>query len=188
MTPAHLCLAQVRFSPLPTWLTVPIAVIALVMVLWHMHAVLNAEMPASRKRIRLASGCVFMLLIPCSVAAFSLVTPAYERSFILVWIFETGLLFIVIMLAAADLFNTHRLRREHRENLRKEILAARVVLLEALDQRVQKAKQAARAVTQGAATPPASPPPPNPSASPDPRDAHSHHDQPGPRSPDGSAS
>lgn len=149
-----LSIAQSGFSPLPTWVVMPIALIALLGVIWHMAALgRSTSMPRSRRRIRLASSAVMLLLIPVSAAALSLIPPEQKRAFVLIWMAELGLLFIVIMLAALDMLDTHRMRMQHAAALRRDILSTRGQLLTALAGRIARAQAAADVQTSTSPAP-----------------------------------
>lgn len=113
---------------LPLWVTAPLAVVLMVLVVGHILVLRAVEMPASRRRIRTANGAVILILLPTMAYALSVSTPDDQRGFVLTWLCVIGLLGLVIALAVLDIINSLRLamgetmdlRRQTREALRGE--------------------------------------------------------------------
>lgn len=106
---------------LPAWVVLPVAVVVLLVVAVHLLVISNAPMPESRRRIRLASGWVMLLLVPFGAAAFGVVTPSDPRTFVLVWLLVIFMLVMLIVLATLDVFNTGRLYRREKRSIEESI-------------------------------------------------------------------
>lgn len=111
-------LAESTSPLLPSWVVLPVAVVLLLVVAVHLLVVLNAPMPASRRRIRLANGWIMLLLVPLGAAAFGVVTPSDPRSFVFVWTLVIFMLLMLIVLATIDIVNTGIMYRRERRSLR----------------------------------------------------------------------
>lgn len=110
----------------PAWLVLPVAGFTLIVVAAHVLLLAKADMPASRKRIRLVSGMLMMLTLPVISYALSIADPVSDqRAFVLSWMLTTGLLVLVVGLAALDMVNTWRLHRAELRGLRQSLKAAR---------------------------------------------------------------
>lgn len=109
----------------PAWIIIPFAAVTLLVLAGHVLALGGADMPASRRRIRLANGLVMMFATPLTAYAFCIAAPEEPRVFTIVWTLVAGLLFLVVMLAGLDLLNTWRLLASERRRLRAELKAAR---------------------------------------------------------------
>lgn len=108
----------------PAWLVLPLAVVALLVIATHWVMLGKAPMPATRKRIRSACGVLMMLSVPIFAYAFGIATTARPREFVLAWMLASSMLFLILMLAAADLiFTAYELRAERRR-MREEMQAA----------------------------------------------------------------
>lgn len=117
----------------PAWAVFPLAFIAMIAVAAYILALRDArqlpEMPASRRRIRLASAWTTLLTIPVLAVGFAVVTPATPRWFLLIWVAGVGLLGIIVMLSAIDLADSARIQRAERRALLRELTDARRSLL-----------------------------------------------------------
>lgn len=112
----------------PTWVVLPLAMLALIVCAGHLIALREAPpgaIPANRRRIRTITGWVIMFTVPLTAYAFGIVTPADPGMFLLSWMAVTGLLLIIIVLAGIDLLETHRLHRADRRKIRRELAEAR---------------------------------------------------------------
>ena len=65
-----------------------------------------------------------MLATPVIAYAFGVVTPSNARLFLLTWLAVTGLVAIVIMLAAMDAMHSMQLHREQRRAVRRALRAS----------------------------------------------------------------
>ncbi len=116
---------------LPAWLVVPTSLLLLMAVAVHMHAMRDAPMPESRRRIRTANGWLMLLTVPLATYAFCMLRTDNPRLFVLVWAAVVGLVGLVVMVAMVDMLNNVRLaslaRKRLREHVRlmQQILAAR---------------------------------------------------------------
>lgn len=105
---------------LPGWVVLPVAIVLLLVVATNLLILLSAPMPPSRRRIRIATGWLMLILVPLGAAAFGVVTPSDPRAFLMIWTLVIALLLILIVLSVLDVFNTGRLYRQEREKLKKE--------------------------------------------------------------------
>lgn len=104
----------------PRWLVFPLAGFSLVVVLWHLWAIIRTHMPPSRRRIRLANGLIMLMLIPLITLAFGVLAPADARPFVIAWLGVIGLLGLMVLMAMLDSANTARLHLGDRQALRDE--------------------------------------------------------------------
>src|ERR1043165_8998496 len=86
----------------PLWLVLPLSILALLVIAAHILTLDQAEMPASRKRIRRANGLLMMFTVPLVAYAFGIATPARARVFVMVWMIVAGLVMLVLSLALLD--------------------------------------------------------------------------------------
>ena len=98
----------------------PVALVLLIAVAINLLLLLNSEMPPSRRRIRIATGWLMLILVPLGAAAFGVVSPADPRAFVLVWTLVVSILLILIVLSLLDIANTARLHRREREALKRD--------------------------------------------------------------------
>lgn len=103
-----------------TWIAVPVAAFAVVVIAAHMALMARSEMPASRRRIRTATGWLMLMTCPLAAFAFGIATPGRPTEFLLAFMGLAGLLCIIILLAAIDLANTRRLVRQNRDELMQQ--------------------------------------------------------------------
>jgi len=101
------------------WITLPLALAAMLAVSAHVTVTQHSRAPASRRRIRVCNGWVMLLTIPLIAAGVSLVSaPQSPRLFTLTWTAVVFLLALSITLALADALNTIRIaRHEKRQHL-----------------------------------------------------------------------
>ncbi|MEM9066308.1 MAG: hypothetical protein AAGB51_12550 [Planctomycetota bacterium] len=126
----------------PSWLVLPLALVAMVLIAGHLLAVRGADMPESRRRIRSAADVVMLVLSPILAYAFGIATPADTRTFTLVWAACVGLLFAVILLAFLDSANNVRLHRRELRQLGREARATREEIHAALRARARGDREA----------------------------------------------
>lgn len=88
---------------MPAWLVLPLAALLMLVVASHALALHRIEMPASRRRLRVASGAVILLLVPIMAYALCYVPPEDHRAFVLSWLVITALVGLIIVLAAVDI-------------------------------------------------------------------------------------
>ena len=110
---------------LSPWFVIPLSICALLVIAAHVLTLDQAEMPASRKRIRRVNGLLMMFTVPLVAYAFGIATPARPRVFVMVWMIVAGLVMLVLSLALLDVVNTWRVTRRQRRELRKQIASAR---------------------------------------------------------------
>ncbi len=104
----------------PLWFVAPLAAIALASVVWHLHALREADIPESRKRIRSATGGVMLIAIPMIAWTFGAVPVDDPKTFVIAWTGVTGLLTLIVILACIDVVNTARIARRHNRSLARE--------------------------------------------------------------------
>ncbi len=104
---------------LPPLVTIPLALVAMLLVSAHVTLTQASHAPPSRKRIRVANGWVMLLALPLLAAGTSLVSADRQpRLFALTWLVVILLLVLAVMLALLDVLNTVRLARvDRRRNL-----------------------------------------------------------------------
>ncbi len=114
-------------SPLaPAWLILPMAVVTLLVLAGHMHAMHTATgLPTSRRRIRSINAGLMLVTIPVLAYAFGIATPARTHAFALAWSASALLLGLIVMVALADVVNTWRLHAGERERLKLQMRALR---------------------------------------------------------------
>ncbi|MBI1189697.1 MAG: hypothetical protein GC200_03325 [Tepidisphaera sp.] len=107
----------------PSWAVFPLAVLAMLVVAGHVLWLPRAEMPASRRRIRIANGLLMLFALPLAAYALGIADPSNDkRGFVMAWMLVSGMVTIVLLVALVDLANTWRL---HRRELRGMILEMR---------------------------------------------------------------
>ncbi|HEX2836785.1 MAG TPA: hypothetical protein VHN77_01525 [Phycisphaerales bacterium] len=131
----------------PAWFVLPVAAVALLVTAGHWIALARAEMPAGRKRLRTANGLVMMMTIPVLAYGFGAVDTADHRRFVLTWMAASGLIIIVVTLAALDLCSTFLFAHQARRQLLADFAASRA-----------KAAHEARVAAAGGAVQIAAPP------------------------------
>jgi hypothetical protein len=105
----------------PPWIALPVAGLVVLIIAVHMHAMARSDMPASRRRIRTATGWIMLLTAPLTGYAFGVAAPSDPRAFVLVWLSVAGLLGIIIILACIDILNSGRLRRARLEEISRQM-------------------------------------------------------------------
>lgn len=111
---------------LPVWIAMPLAILAIVVVAAHVASMYRSgEIPPSRRRIRVANAWLMVVAIPLLACAVSVVTPARQRAFVLVWLAAIGLVLMILVVALIDVLNNHRLHARSRRALRQEFERAR---------------------------------------------------------------
>ncbi|MFN0012573.1 MAG: hypothetical protein ACKVS8_13120 [Phycisphaerales bacterium] len=114
-----LALAPDLVSP---WVAVPLAMALMFLVAGHVLAVQRTPMPASRRRIRTASGLLMLVVAPLLAHAIS-TGPGTDqpRPMAVLWLFILSMLGMVVALALLDLVNTLRLARHGRAGARGRV-------------------------------------------------------------------
>ena len=112
---------------LPWVLTVPIAALIAIAIIWYWLALGKPDVPASRKRIRQTSLIVMLVSLPVLVRALSFVShQANPSQFVIVWSMLLVLLLLLVITAIADAINTMNI---HREQQIKEMARAAADML-----------------------------------------------------------
>lgn len=110
-------LAAVDLSPVTGLLIGAVLVVASA---WYWHRLGNDQIEASRRAIRRASLILGVLAIFALVRAASFVdSEVSPQSYIVAWLSALGLVFLVVLLIAIDMFNSFRL---HHRELQRETL------------------------------------------------------------------
>lgn len=107
----------------PVWLVMPLAFVVLLMLITHMWLLRKDDMPASRKRIRIANGTLMMFATPLVAYALGVAVPAQGRTFAFAWVAVTGIVVVVLFLAIMDMLNTWRLSLTERRAITGDVLA-----------------------------------------------------------------
>lgn len=106
----------------PAWAILPLALLSLVVVGIHVTKVLRSDMPASRRRIRIANGLIMMFTIPLFAFALSLADPASQQKlFAMSWMLTFALITIIFGIACFDIVNNIRIYYIERSRIRGEI-------------------------------------------------------------------
>lgn len=106
---------------LPALAVFPIAGALMVFLAAHILALRKANMPESRRRIRIANGWVMLVLTPLVAGLFGYVGPDEPRAFILLSTACVALLGLMVVLAIIDASNNARLASVQRKELHREI-------------------------------------------------------------------
>lgn len=117
-------LAATGAPMLPWWVVVPLAGLTMLVVAWHTLRLRDADIPASRRRIRTANGLLMLAFVPVLAFAVGVANPGQPRTFALAWVGVIVLLIVIITLAGLDMLNTLRLYRAAREELARQTRAA----------------------------------------------------------------
>lgn len=104
---------------LPPWIALPAAGLVMLFIAGHVLAQHRADVPPSRRRIRVASGVLMMITAGLLGYGFGVVTPAQPGMFALTWMAILGLLVIIVGVAAMDVVNNLRLHAHARRELRR---------------------------------------------------------------------
>lgn len=108
----------------PAWLVCAFGSITLLFLAGHVLGLAKSDTPAPRRRIRLASGLVMMLMVPLASFALGFADPLRApREFVLAWMLVAGLLVITLALAGLDVLCTWRLRDDARHAMLADLLA-----------------------------------------------------------------
>lgn len=106
----------------PIWGVIPLAALTMLVVAGHVLWLPSAQMPASRRRIRIVNGLLMLFTLPLAAYALGVADPASDkRGFVLAWMLVTGAVVVVLLVALVDLFNTWRLHRLELRNMIAEI-------------------------------------------------------------------
>src|SRR5687768_3392312 len=103
---------------LPPWIALPAAGMAMLFIAGHVLVMYRADVPPSRRRIRVAAG-LMMVVAGLLGYGFGVATPAQGSVFALTWMAIMGLLGIVVGVAMIDVVNNMRLHAEDRRALRR---------------------------------------------------------------------
>ncbi len=98
-----------------------VAGMLVVMLALYAMWVQSAPIEASRKRLRVATSMVMIVLLGALSYALTSVTPASPRVFVLAWAAVVLLVGLVLVLAVMDGFNTLRLYNNERALVARQI-------------------------------------------------------------------
>lgn len=110
---------------LPAWFVAPVAGLGMLVLAAHILALHRSPQPASRRRLRTASGMVMLLTLPLLAYAFAVATPARPGAFVTAWTAVGAMLALVTVLATADMMNSLRLHRRAVRELRARLRETR---------------------------------------------------------------
>ena len=111
---------------LSAWITGPICAVLFACVLVHLSYLAPRVQPASRRRIRTASGAVLLIVLPLVCVGFSVLAPARQpTAWALTWIAASTLTGLAAFLALLDIVNTMRLHRNTTKRLNLDMGALR---------------------------------------------------------------
>ncbi len=97
----------------------------------HILALWNADMPSSRRRIRMFSSMLMLLATPLIAWATAILVPETQaRAWVLAWTAITGLLCIVLLIALIDMVNNYRIAARDRAEARRQLRESQRRLLE----------------------------------------------------------
>lgn len=106
---------------LPVWVVAPLGFLTLLVLAGHLISVKNTVADARRRRIRMATSGLLMLVVPILCYGLSGATPARSREFVLVWLLVACLVMFVILLALADMLHSLSLHRAQLRELRRSL-------------------------------------------------------------------
>ena len=107
---------------IPIWLTVPTAIVLMLLISTHAASLRNTSIPPSRRRIRQANAWLSVLTLGLLTAGFSLLDPAvHTGEWMLVWIGAMSTLLMVITLAVLDVGNTMRIALISKRRIRRRV-------------------------------------------------------------------
>ncbi len=108
----------------PWWGVMPLAALTMLVVAGHVLWLPKAEMPASRRRIRMVNGLLMLFTLPLAAYALGVADPSTEkRGFVLAWMLVAGAIVVILLVAMLDLLNSWRLHRREAQGLIAEIRA-----------------------------------------------------------------
>jgi hypothetical protein len=110
---------------LPVWVVAPLGFLTLLVLAGHLLSVRVTVTDPRRRRIRLATSGLLMLIVPVLCYGLSGATPARSREFVLVWLLIATMVFFVILLALADMLHSLRLHRAQLKELRRSVASGR---------------------------------------------------------------
>ncbi len=110
---------------LPVWVVAPIGLLTLLVLAGHLLAVRASVTDPRRRRIRLASSSLMMLVVPILCYGLCGATTARSREFILVWLLVAVLILIVILLALADMMHSLQLHRAQLRQIRRNLASGK---------------------------------------------------------------
>jgi hypothetical protein len=114
-------LAALSTEPIaPLWLVGPATLVTFMIISAHLIAMIQMQMPASRRRIRMANSFLMMLSLPILAYAIAWVPPSEGRPFVLCWVALAALVIMIMVLAWLDVANNVRLARLERGALIRE--------------------------------------------------------------------
>lgn len=92
---------------LPSWITLPVAAIAMVFVAAHLLILERRRSNPVRRRIRLVNGWLMLISIPLIAAGVSYISPDVRpHMFMIVWLMVIVMVSMSLLLAAVDIVNT----------------------------------------------------------------------------------
>ena len=96
-------------------LTIPVAVLIALFLLWYWMRMGREDVPTSRRVIRRCSIALMLASLPALVAALSLLDPhIHQRSWVIAWTVVAFLMMLIIASALVDAINNLNLHREEK--------------------------------------------------------------------------
>lgn len=106
---------------LPVWVVAPLGFLVLLFLAGHLISVKHTVTNPRRRRIRMATSGLLMLVVPILCYGLCGASPARSREFVLVWLLVACLVMFVILLAMADMLHSLSLHRAQLRELRRSI-------------------------------------------------------------------
>lgn len=103
--------------------SIPIAMICAVWIVWYWRRLGHHEVPESRRRIRRASMLVMAVTLPIMVRGVSFVDENTPVDFVVAWGMIILLILLLLVVAMIDLWNNLRLHRRYLEEASVESAA-----------------------------------------------------------------
>ncbi len=112
-----------EFAFLHPAVSIPIALICAVWIVWYWRRLGRPDVPESRRRIRRASMLVMIVTLPIMVRGVSFVDETSPIDFVVAWGMIILLILLLLVVAAIDLWNNLRLHQQYLEQVSSESAA-----------------------------------------------------------------
>lgn len=140
-SPATLSQPAPHSGTLSASVVLPIAMPIMILAGVYTLLIQRRPMPASRRRIRTATGV--LLICTVGLMAFNLVnvSAAQHRTFLILWTVLIAMVALLLLLAALDMLNTLRLYVGHRSQLAEASAANLILELRKAQREAAKARE-----------------------------------------------